>query len=74
MAIGSANFKTVSRKLVTLQVLTPLPLDKMAAISQTVFWNAQFLMKSFVILIQISLNFVPKGPIGNKRALVQVMA
>ena len=26
------------------------------------------------ILIQISLKFVPKGPIDNKAALVQVMA
>ena len=30
--------------------------------------------EKFRILIQISLKFVPKGPIDNKSALVQVMA
>ena len=30
--------------------------------------------EKFCILIQISLPFVPKGPIYNKLALVQVMA
>ena len=30
-------------------------------------------MKSFVFWIKISLKFVPKGPIDNKSALVQVM-
>ena len=33
-----------------------------------------FLNQKFCILIPISLNFVPKCPIGNKWALVQVMA
>ena len=31
-------------------------------------------MKTFFILIRFSLKFVPKGPIDNKWALVQVMA
>ena len=31
-------------------------------------------MTSFFIYILISLKFVPKGPIDNKSALVQVMA
>ena len=30
--------------------------------------------ENFCILIQISLKFVPNGPIDNKSALVQVMA
>ena len=30
--------------------------------------------EKFCIFIQISLKFVPKGPIDNKVALVQVMA
>ena len=30
--------------------------------------------ENFFILIRISLKFVPKGPIDNKAALVQVMA
>ena len=30
--------------------------------------------KKFCILIQISLKFVPKGPIDSKSALVQVVA
>ena len=33
-----------------------------------------FMNENFYILIQISLKFVPKGPIDNKSALVQVMA
>ena len=33
-----------------------------------------FLNEKFRILIQISLKFVPKDPIGNKSAMVQVMA
>ena len=48
------------------------PLNKMAAILQMTFSNAFSWM--FSILIQISLKFVPKGPIDNKWALDQVMA
>ena len=33
-----------------------------------------FLNENFFIWIHISLKFVPKGPIDNKSALVQVMA
>ena len=48
-----------------------VPLDKMAAISQTIFSDAFSWMKSFVLkLIKISLKFVPKGPIDNNPALV----
>ena len=54
--------------------LTNLPLDKMAAISQTTLSSAFLWMKRFFISIRISLKFVPKGPIDNKAALVQVMA
>ena len=53
--------------------LIDLPLDKMTTIWQT-FPNAFPLNKKFSILIQISLKFVPKGPIDNKSALVQVKA
>ena len=44
--------------------LNSYPLDKMAAISQTMFSNAFLWMKMFC-LIKISLKFVPKGPIHN---------
>ena len=47
--------------------------DKMAAISQTTFWNAFSWMKLWISL-KISLKFVPKGPINNIPTLVQVMA
>ena len=54
------------------------PLDNMADLSQTHFaddiFNCIFVNEKLRILIQISLNFVPKGPIDNKSALVQVMA
>ena len=56
------------------QRLTHLPLDKMASISQTIFSNEFPWMKTVFILIRFSLKLVPKGPIDNKWALVQVMA
>ena len=46
----------------------------MAAISQTMFSNAFFLNENIRISIKISLKFVPKGPINNSLALVQIMA
>ena len=46
--------------------------DIMDAISQTAFSSAFSWMKW--ILIKISLKFVPKGPINNIPALVQIMA
>ena len=46
----------------------------MTAISQTTFPNALSWMKKFVLSIRISLKFVPKGPMDDKSALVQVMA
>ena len=53
--------------------LTHLPLDKMAAVL-TPFFKCIFLNEKFCTVIRISLEFVPKGPIDNKWALVQVMA
>ena len=50
--------------------LTHLPLDKMAAILADDIFNCIFLNEKFCILIQISLKFVPKGPIDNNQALV----
>ena len=52
----------------TNQTLTHLPLDKMATIWPTMF------SEKFFILVKISLKFVPKGPIDNISALVQIMA
>ena len=54
--------------------LTHLPLDKMAAILADDIFKHIFLDENASILIQVSLKFVPKGPIDNKSALVQVMA
>ena len=48
--------------------------DKMDAISQTPFSNAFFFNESVWIPIKISSKFVPKGPINNIPALVQIMA
>ena len=50
--------------------VTHLSLDKMAAISQTIFSDAFLWMKISHILIKISLKFVPKGPIDNNPAMV----
>ena len=54
--------------------LTHLFLDKMAAILVDNILKSIFLNENVSILIQISLKFVPKGPIDNKSSLVQVMA
>ena len=51
----------------SLGLLTHLPQDKMAPISQTIFSNAFSWMKKFVFF---SLKFIPKGPIDNNPALV----
>ena len=53
--------------------LTNWDLKKMAAAVQMTFANA-FLWKNVDILIQILLELVPEGPVGNMSALVQVMA
>ena len=50
-------------------VLTHLPLDKMAAISQT-FSKAFSWMKGFQFFIKYSLKFVLYGPIDNNLVLV----
>ena len=56
-------------------MLTHLPRDKMAAISQTTFSSAFSRMKSFVLWFDFSEKIVPNGPIDNdKSAMVQVNA
>ena len=46
----------------------------MAAILADDIFRYIFVNENFCILIEISLNFVPKGPIDNKTALVYMMA
>ena len=46
----------------------------MAAILADDIIKRIFLNENVGILIEVSLEFVPKGPIDNKSALVQVMA
>ena len=53
--------------------ITHLPLNKMAAITDNIFKYIS-VNEKFCILINISLKFVPKGPINNIPALVRVMA
>ena len=48
--------------------------DKIDAISQTTFSSAFSWMKNVWISINISLKFVPKGPINHIPALCQIMA
>ena len=50
------------------------PLDKMAAILADDIFNCIFLSENDRIPIRISLKYVPRSPIDNKAALVQVMA
>ena len=51
-------------------LLTPLPLDKMAAIVADDLFRCIFVNEKFCILIKISLKFVHKGLINNNPALV----
>ena len=46
----------------------------MAAILADIIFSWIFLNENGGILIQITLKFIPKSPIDNKPALVQVMA
>ena len=55
-------------------MLTYLPLDKLAAIFADDNFKCIFFNGNDRILIGISLKFVPRSPVGNKPALVQVMA
>ena len=69
--------------------LTHLPLDKMAVILQMIFseafaWTKSFIYGSwgygmrcvsfYILLIKISLKFVPRGPIDKNSALVYIIA
>ena len=50
--------------------LTHLPLDKLAAILADNIFRCIYVNEKYLILIKISLQFVPKGPIDNNRAFV----
>ena len=56
--------------------VTIYPLDKMGGIFilENIIFKCIFLNENDRISIQISLKLVPKSPIDNKAALVQVMA
>ena len=54
--------------------LTHLPLDKMTNNLADDIFNCIFFNENAWILNKISLRFVPKGPINNIPALVQIMA
>ena len=55
-------------------LLTHVPLDKMDAILADNIFKCIYLNENDRIQIQTSLKFVPRSPIDNKPALVQVMA
>ena len=55
-------------------ILTHLPLDKMDAILADDNFKCIFLNENDRIPIRISLKFVPRSPIDNIPALVQIMA
>ena len=55
-------------------LLTHVPHDKMAPIMSDDIFNYIFVNENDSIPIQISLKYVPRSPIDNKPALVQVMA
>ena len=69
--IENCIFKSTSRCLISgTNELTHLPLDN----NLDDIFNCIFLNKNHRIPIQISLKYIPKSPIDNKPALVQVMA
>ena len=68
------NYKFHICKIVKHADLTYLSLDKMAASLAEDIFKRIFLDENYRIPIHISLKFVPRSPIGNKPALVQVMA
>ena len=78
--VGNANTFLNSLKYISarqrtwsdqqLLIKTPPPLDKMSAISQTMYSDAVFVNEKFCILIKFSLKSVPKGPIHNNPTLV----
>ena len=57
-----------------INILTHLPLDKLASILADDIFKLIFLNENGRIPIKISLKFVPNSPIDNRPALVQVMA
>ena len=54
---------------VCCNILTHLPPDKMATITDDIFRRI-FMKEKFCILIKISLKFVPMGPMDNNAVLV----
>ena len=72
-AVDILKFYTLRRETPVTITLTHLALGKMAAFSQTIYSDALSWMKSFFILVNVSLKFVPKDPIDNNLALVQIM-
>ena len=84
IGINTFSFKKIHSKMSSakwrpfclgLNVLTHLPLDKMAAILGDDNFKCIFLNENDRIRIRrSSLKFVPRSPIDNKPAFVQVMA
>ena len=60
--------------VVDLMMSTHLPLDTLTHHFPNNIFKCIFVNEKFCILIQISLKFIPKGPIDNILALVQIMA
>ena len=58
----------------SINMLTHWGWDEINNISKTTFSNVFFFNENVWISIKISLKFVPKGPINNIPALVQIMA
>ena len=70
--VGQAKLKMRFRIWIyILWSSTHLPLNKLAAISQTIFPDHEFFVnEKLCILIKISPKFVPEGPIDNNPALI----
>ena len=72
MVSSYGNIRTVIIEIWDL--FNSSPSDKMATILADNIFTRIVLNEYITISIQISLKFVPKGPVDNNPALVQIMA
>ena len=71
------DFPTTLKVLLASEVLHDLnlsPPGQNGRLFPDAIFKHIFMNEKFCILIQISLKFVPEGPINNNPALVQIMA
>ena len=74
MCVFSDDASTVSETAKLIGLINSSPHGQNGRRFADDIFRCIFMNEKFCILIKISLKFVPKGPIDNKPALVQIMA